>query len=164
MSHRKSIHAPKCKDLECAGQCSMQMRCEDGKFSLSVDSEQQVVKLGTSVDLGFCGARKKVCMHCPFRQRMWPYFSASQAIMTYATDIAVMQRISCISIRHLALSIAPASTTTKLSFFVQPRHIAMVTAHRLLVILALCKVSVACVPAHVYQSNICTCALQRSCI
>lgn len=42
----------------------MQIRSEDGKFSLSVDSEQQVVKLGTSMDLGFCGAKKKVCMRC----------------------------------------------------------------------------------------------------
>ena len=42
--------------------CGLQTRSEDGKFSLSVDAEQQVVKLGTSMDLGFCGARKKVCM------------------------------------------------------------------------------------------------------
>lgn len=27
---------------------------------MSVDSEQQVVKLGTSVDMGFCRANKKV--------------------------------------------------------------------------------------------------------
>lgn len=45
-----------------ATMCGLQTRSEDGKFSLSVDAEQQVVKLGTSMDLGFCGARKKVCM------------------------------------------------------------------------------------------------------
>ncbi|KAA6429228.1 MAG: MCM10 protein [Trebouxia sp. A1-2] len=34
-------------------------RIADSKFSMSVDSEQQVVKLGTSVDMGFCRANKK---------------------------------------------------------------------------------------------------------
>ncbi|KAL0050163.1 hypothetical protein WJX82_005580 [Trebouxia sp. C0006] len=34
-------------------------RVADSRFSLSVDSEQQVVKLGTSVDMGFCRAKKK---------------------------------------------------------------------------------------------------------
>ncbi len=38
----------------------VQARVADSKFSLSVDSEQQVVKLGTSVDMGFCRAKKKV--------------------------------------------------------------------------------------------------------
>ena len=34
---------------------------------MSVDSEQQVVKLGTSTDMGFCRARKKVtfCLLLP---------------------------------------------------------------------------------------------------
>ena len=40
--------------------CALQARMADSKFSMSVDSEQQVVKLGTSTDLGFCRSRKKV--------------------------------------------------------------------------------------------------------
>ncbi|KAL0042006.1 hypothetical protein WJX77_000505 [Trebouxia sp. C0004] len=39
-------------------------RIADSKFSLSVDSEQQVVKLGTSVDMGFCRANKKDGTSC----------------------------------------------------------------------------------------------------
>ncbi|KAL3163124.1 hypothetical protein ABBQ32_009538 [Trebouxia sp. C0010 RCD-2024] len=34
-------------------------RIAEGKLSMSVDSEQQVVKLGTSTDMGFCRSRKK---------------------------------------------------------------------------------------------------------
>lgn len=37
-----------------------QARIADSKFSMSVESEQQIVKLGTSVDMGFCRAKKKV--------------------------------------------------------------------------------------------------------
>lgn len=40
----------------------VQARVADSKLSLSVDSEQQVVKLGTSVDMGFCRAKKKVTL------------------------------------------------------------------------------------------------------
>ena len=40
--------------------CAVQARIADSKFSLSADSEQQVVKLGTSTDMGFCRSRKKV--------------------------------------------------------------------------------------------------------
>lgn len=37
-----------------------QARIADSKFSMNVESEQQIVKLGTSVDMGFCRAKKKV--------------------------------------------------------------------------------------------------------
>lgn len=40
--------------------CALQARIADSKFSMSVESEQQVVKLGTSTDMGFCRSRKKV--------------------------------------------------------------------------------------------------------
>ena len=48
---------------------------------MSVDSEQQVVKLGTSVDMGFCRANKKVgllaklqlyCVALPLANPLYP--------------------------------------------------------------------------------------------
>lgn len=36
-----------------------QARRDSGKFDLSVDAGAGVLKLGTSVDLGFCNAQKK---------------------------------------------------------------------------------------------------------
>ena len=38
-----------------------QVRAEDGRFSVSVEAPEQLVKLGTSKDFGFCKARRKVC-------------------------------------------------------------------------------------------------------
>lgn len=38
----------------------MQVRCEDGKFDISLDSKEQLIKVGMSKDLGFCKGRKKV--------------------------------------------------------------------------------------------------------
>lgn len=46
--------------------CALQARIADSKFSMSVDSEQQVVKLGTSTDMGFCRSRKKVGLRLTF--------------------------------------------------------------------------------------------------
>lgn len=47
--------------------CELQARIAEGKLSMSVDAEQQVVKLGTSTDMGFCRSRKKVtsCLLLP---------------------------------------------------------------------------------------------------
>ena len=36
------------------------MRSEDGKFDISLDTKEQLIKIGTSKDLGFCKGRKKV--------------------------------------------------------------------------------------------------------
>lgn len=49
--------------------CALQARIADSKFSMSVDSEQQVVKLGTSTDMGFCRSRKKVSLGHTFQNK-----------------------------------------------------------------------------------------------
>ena len=38
----------------------MQIRSEDGKFDISLDAKEQLLRLGSSKEFGYCKGRKKV--------------------------------------------------------------------------------------------------------
>ena len=61
---------------------------------MSVDSEQQVVKLGTSTDMGFCRSRKKVtsCLLLPtiLAFSLFLYWSLALCLFVVAVVITVV--------------------------------------------------------------------------